>query len=80
MNWAARWGNSDVTCGADLPSVHELPLMGTSATAFSAGIVGPVGVPTVAPSLVGRILARFIRTTADDIEKLRRMIAEANAE
>ena len=54
--------------------------MGTSATAFSAGIVGPVGVPTVAPSLVGRILARFIRTTADDIEKLRRMIAEANAE
>jgi hypothetical protein len=79
--WAESWGEADRTCGADLPSAQSLPHMGERAGIFAANLIGPNGErPIVKPSMIGRILSVFTRGPEDELEKLRRMLAEVNPE
>ena len=79
--WAESWGDADRTCGFDLPPIHSLPHMSERAAAFAASVQGPQGeLPKIEKSLIRRALSFLRRDNGDEVEKLRRMLAEVNAE
>ena len=79
QNWITDLDGAFDRCG-DLPEIRSLPHMGARAAEFAARAVTPDGRPArIAPSRIGRLLARFTKTPEDEVEKLRRMLAEVNA-